>query len=338
MLPLSDLLRLARVLTRGWSRPESAPDTRRLWSRLDAALAEARRTRHALDLAVRYDLPLTTAGLRGELARHLLDLARQAEELVEAARPPIPPPDRGHWIAEIHQLESEFSDVSVRWTDRGLRVVTEPITLDGIDLGPFAIEFGWEAGCSGRGARAFAVVALQPHPAGGRDEVVHPHVDGTRLCAGEAADPIREALDGGRLVDALLLVRSVLGTYNPGSAYVPLDQWHGFRCAHCGSRGRPGSASHCEACDADLCDDCSDSCSHCTDTRCPGCLESCDACGERCCSGCQRFVAGRALCSDCRTTCSVCAALVARSEREDDRCPNCVPTESSEETPCASTA
>jgi len=320
MLALPELLRLVRVLHRLWSRASAAPDAGRMWSDLESVLDEAKRMQRRIRLAARHNLQHTEADLRAELGRRLRDVTAQVAELGDATVPPDPPPDRRHWLGELRQLEAEFGAVTIRWRDRVLRVATEPVVLEGVDLGPFAIEFGW----GGRGLRAFDVVALEPNPASGREDTVHPHVEGKRLCAGEAAEPIRTALDEGRLADAFLLVQSVLVNYNPHSAYVPLAEWAGFRCTHCGARGRPGSAGSCDACDADLCGDCSDACAHCSDTRCPGCLESCDRCEDRCCSACLSTVAGQRVCPDCRTTCPSCGTRTVRDDPDDDRCPACI--------------
>src|SRR3569623_1739472 len=152
-----------------------------------------------------------------------------------------------------------------------------------------------------RGFRAFEVGALEPHPATGRDEVVHPHVEGRRLCAGDAGEPLSQALDAGRLADAFLLVRSVLATYNANSPYVPLAEWHGFACADCGRHCDSSDRSTCERCDASLCDNCSSSCARCSRTHCDSCLEPCDVCRDSHCSGCLADTAsGRSVCRESR--------------------------------------
>jgi hypothetical protein len=337
MLPLPELLRLTRVLERAGSRPAPAPDASRLWRELDAVLEEARRTHRLLRLAARHDLPETRAILRREWDRRITDAAARITRLAEAFRPVAPPPDRRHWIGEVRQLDAEFTVVGIRWRDRILRAVTEPITLDGVDLGPFAIEFKWDATAL---SRAFEVVALEPNPASGREDTVHPHVEGKHLCAGEAAEPIRTALEQGRLADAFLLVQSVLGNYNPQSAYVPLAEWSGFRCTHCGVRGRSHAAGTCDACDSELCSDCSESCAHCSDCRCPGCLESCDRCADRCCSRCLSRIADQTVCPECRTICPTCSTRIVRDDSDDDRCPACAEAASHEpeEAACVPTA
>src|SRR5205823_4305613 len=139
--------------------------------------------------------------------------------------PATPPTGVATRVAEVRQLEAEFGAVEVRWADRVLRAVTGPVVLRGVPLGPFAIDYNWDRAGRDPAARCFAVVALDPRPAAGRDEVTHPHVENDALCAGDAAGPLDRAVADGRLADAFLLVRSVLTTYNPASAYVPLAEW-----------------------------------------------------------------------------------------------------------------
>ncbi|MFO0805485.1 MAG: hypothetical protein U0791_20465 [Gemmataceae bacterium] len=339
MLPLPELLRLARVLQRGGTRPAPAPDAARLWVELDGTLEATRRTHDRIRLAARHDLRETQTVLRRDWDRWIAHATAGIARLAEVHRPVAPPPDLRHWVGEVRQLEAEFGSVNIRWRDRILRAVTEPITLEGVELGPFAIEFKWDAiGPS----RAFEVVALQPNPPSGRSEVVHPHVDDRHLCAGEATEPLRVALEQGRIADAFLLVQSVLVNYNSQSAYVPLRDWDGFVCAHCGTRGRSGSAGSCDSCDSELCSDCSDACASCSDPRCPGCLESCERCDNRCCRGCLSAVAGRSVCPECRTICPTCSTRIVRDDPDDDRCPACIRAANEslepEETACVPTA
>jgi len=328
MLPLRELLRIARKLHGVWAgRPQPVPDSTRTWRDLDTAVAEVRRAQDRVHLAARYHLDLTVPRLKEELSGWIDNLARRVEQLrAEHTLAAYPVPELAEWIRELRQLEAEFGAVEVRWSDEVLRVVTEPIVLEDVELGPFAIEFGWDYSRRFRGARAFEVIALEPNPATGRDEVVHPHVEGRRLCAGEATEPLRQAVDEGRLADAFLLVHSVLTTYNPRSPYVPLSQWDGFRCANCARRDSESSRSECAACDCSLCSECSDSCCRCSETRCSECLTPCDVCDDRFCAACLiETRSNRLVCNDCRATCPQCRATVAKDEINEDTewCTDC---------------
>jgi hypothetical protein len=222
----------------------------------------------------------------------------------------------------------------VRWREKVLRVVTGPVALRGVDLGPFALEFHWGRDRADRPARRFAVVALDPNPAAGREGVVHPHVEGEALCAGEAAEPLGRALTDGRLADAFLLVRSVLTTYNPDSAFVPLAAWSGAPCGDCGRRVDPEDASACAGCGADLCAACGGACAACAESRCEGCLEPCAACRAGCCPGClEATAAGREVCPACTRACTGCGTRAPADERTgaERLCPACDQNQEEEE-------
>lgn len=336
MLPLPLVLRLARRLHAAWAaHAQPPPDPGPAWRALDAVLAAAHRARRRVRLAAAAGLTLTLPRLTAELTARLDDLARQVEQLRAGyATPAARAPDLTEWAAEVRQLEAEFGAVEVKWADRVIRVTTESVVLRGVPLGPFAVEFGWDRAGREKAARCFEVVALDPHPASGRDEVTHPHVEGNTLCAGDAAVPLARAMADGRLADAFLLVRSVLTTYNPRSAYVPLAEWDGFCCADCGRRANRDDQCTCGACDRDLCEDCADSCATCSETRCGDCLEPCDVCSARHCRGSlDTTPSGRAVCPDCLAACERCSASVPTDDLTAGTrlCPTCDQEEDSDD-------
>ena len=107
---------------------------------------------------------------------------------------------------------------------------TDPITLEGVYLGPFSIRLNVDLLEAGRtDASAFQAVALDPHPASSSDTTTHPHVRDDYLCAGEASEPISAALREGRVADAFLLVRSVLTNYNRSSPFIAPCSFSGSR-------------------------------------------------------------------------------------------------------------
>lgn len=335
MLSISLALRLARRLHAAWAvRFQPPPDPESAWRAIDARLAKAHRARHQVQLATVKKLVLTLPGLTAKLTARLDDLARQIEQLrVEYAPLAFRVPEPAEWLAEVRQLEVEFSSVEVRWADRLLRAVTEPIVLRGVSLGPFAIDFGWDRVGRRSGVHCFDLVALDPRPAAGRDGVTHPHVQDDALCPGDASHPLDEAVADGRLADAFLLIRSVLTTYNPQSAYVPLAGWDGVICSDCGQRVDREDRLTCERCECDLCEDCTHSCAACSATRCSDCLESCDICSDRHCRGSLGPTpSGRAVCSDCLAPCARCSAPVPTDELTADTrlCPTCVQEEDDE--------
>ncbi len=203
----------------------------------------------------------------------------------------------------------------MRWSDAVIRVTTDTIVLEGVELGSFAIEFQWSQLGSCSGSHCFEIVALEPNPACGQPGIVHPHVRDGDLCAGDASRPIAQALQNGRLGDAFLLVRSVLTNYNPQSPYVSLGEWEGVACSDCGSHMDHDDRFSCEGCEADLCDCCSRCCEVCSANRCANCITSCDVCDAVCCQGClQPSESDRHVCPSCFMVCSHCAKPVPKDE------------------------
>ena len=327
MLPIPVLLRLARRLETLWApKPEPLTRPERAWASLRTQQTEAETLRWRIEQATARRLDCATASLKQELSTLLKVMGRRIDELRAQSDAPTPrTPDRCEWIRELRHLESEFGTVTVRWTDTVIRVVTEPIELKDVPLGPFAIEFDWTGGHSAIGSRAFEVKALKPNHPAGRSDVTHPHVEDDILCAGEAKDALDQAVADGRLVDAFQLVHSVISNYNPGSAYVSLNEWDGSHCAQCGRRIRSDDASSCEGCDCELCDECGERCEGCDELRCGDCLEPCEVCRERHCRGSLTTTGrGRAVCSDCREVCPGCEASLPKDElAADGRCPTC---------------
>jgi hypothetical protein len=335
MLPIPMLLRLARRLETLWTpKPEPPIRPERAWASLRSQMTEAESLRWRIEQATARRMDCSAASLKQELSTVLKVMDQRINELrVHSDAPPPRAQDRCEWIRELRQLESEFGTVTIRWTDTVIRVVTEPIELKDVPLGPFAIEFDWTGGPSADGIRAFEVKALKPNRPAGRSDVTHPHVEDDILCAGEAKDALAQAVADGRLVDAFQLVHSVISNYNPGSAYVSLNEWDGSHCAQCGRRIRSDDASSCECCDCELCDECGERCAGCDELRCGDCLEPCDVCRERHCRGSLATTSrGRAICSDCREVCSGCEASVPKDELDaDGRCPTCSTVEETDD-------
>jgi hypothetical protein len=130
-------------------------------------------------------------------------------------------------------------------------------------------------------------------------------------CAGEATAAVAEALRGGRVADAFVLINSVLHTYNPQSPYIALEEWYGGACADCGAATDPDEMYRCEDCEAECCE---------------GCIRYCHACERNCCAACVEHDAGgdRRLCAACRAHCSTCGDVTAQADVDEaGRCPSC---------------
>jgi len=133
-------------------------------------------------------------------------------------------------IDELDGLQKEFGDIEFEASNNTISVVTEPITLEDIYLGPFKIQLEINKLNQLYNSSPYLVIALEPNPAATDDTVTHPHVSGEKLCEGDGSVAIRTALEEGRICDFFTIVRSILNTYSPDSPYVSLDDWVRFVC------------------------------------------------------------------------------------------------------------
>jgi hypothetical protein len=242
---------------------------------------------------------LAARKLHEELRFHARRLQSGVEELLrcqDRPEPPAPPSVSFLW-EELRQLREEFEDVGVQRKHGRVVATTRPIVLEGIHLGRFAIELHLGRMGSHADSSCFDCVALEPNPAETNHDVTHPHVSGKGLCAGDASTAIAAAVEQGRICDAFALVSAVLGTYNPGSPYVRLDEWAGAACPDCGCRAGRDGMYFCDGCDRETCSDCMGCCDVCEHSYCQACLEwdrvsrrdCCQSCRELC-GGCDRTV------------------------------------------------
>jgi hypothetical protein len=214
--------------------------------------------------------------------------------------------------ADLAALDQEFVEVQLNLQEKKLSVLTSPIELEDTYLGPFRIRLHWEE--IGQGP-CYEVIAEDPHPADANDDVTHPHVSGETLCEGEGSTAIRKAIAQGRLLDFFTLVKQILETYNPDSAYVSLSRWSGGRdCYDCGTSISDEESWCCSRCSESVCDSCHSSCAACDETLCGGCSASCQDCRGILCRGCLEFRPGSRVlvCNDC---------LEKGEESDDDETP-----------------
>lgn len=252
--------------------------------------AAARRVRSCVSILVR-DIPYYLQNLE----RSLADSGIEVPSVSEIHK-------------ELRQTDREFDGLQCNRSGTAISVRTEPIELREVFLGEFAIQLeipGVTEQSYGGGCR---IIALDPHPAGGNRDITHPHVSDERLCFGEAGAAIRQAIQAGRLCDFFLLVRSVLTHYNPGSPYVPLEDWHGTPCYDCGCSISDEETGWCRHCEQDFCEECSSYCYCCESTLCLGCLETCDACEEP-------------TCPSCLTHCPECDRMICKACLDEILCP-----------------
>jgi hypothetical protein len=210
----------------------------------------------------------------------------QTKHLVE--RPPENPPSLYFLFEELKQLQQEFGNIDFNLKENAISIVTEPITLDDIYLGPFKIQLELKKLAELYRGSPYNCIALDPHPAATNQDVTHPHVSNEKLCEGEGSAAISAALEQGRLCDFFTLVNSILTNYSPDSPYVSLDDWEGEPCYECGSVMDGDNSYYCSSCDHSFCEECSTCCRGCDETVCLGCSERCQICEDSMCPNCVR--------------------------------------------------
>ena len=267
------------------------------------------KSKTALERALARNWPAAARRMANRIAgalRNLPHYIAHAQRGVEAATASVP--SLRDLYGELVQLGREFGGIDCGCKNRYLAVTTEPIELEGVYLGEFEIGLDVNRLTGEPGSNTFTVRALDPHPAASNSGVTHPHVNNEEICPGDASAAIRSALCAGRLCDAFMMMRSVLGVYNSGSPHVSLDNWGGQPCYGCGYTVSEGNSYWCYACDENFCDDCSAYCNRCSETICKECSKTCPACEEP-------------MCRSCMTVCEDCGEPICLGCAEEDECP-----------------
>ena len=330
MRPVRELLRLALRLHATYQQRliKDAQNQQADWERLERRYEEVKRQRQLIEKARAHGWHLAARKQEEDFSGALRACAESVTDMGQqwfAEPDPIPRPADLH--AELNHLHEEFDDVRIDGKKKTVAIQTKSIVLEGIALGPFLLRLHWPRLAERADVDCFEVTAIDPHPAENDRSVSHPHVRNRHLCAGDATVPLEKALEQGRLVDAFCLVRSVVETYNSGSAYVALDDWGGLSCWNCGYVVSDDDRYFCDCCEHDLCSDCSSSCQQCDRTLCSSCQTRCDVCEAPCCSRCLQTSACSELscCANCLKACAVCEAEVASSELDEATgfCPTC---------------
>jgi len=304
------------------------------------AWEECRRLARRITMAARRGWHLAARQLREQLAYAVSTCRRSLENLAGQLDPighPSTVPSERELHEDILALEEEFDDTEICLKGKTLSVTTDSIILEGVNLGRFEIVLGWQ---SRTDWDAYKVVALDPNPAASDSETTHPHVQSDDLCEGDGKVVIRRALGEGRLVDFFVLVRQVLQTYNPGSAYVALDEWNAIRCKDCDALVSEDYHYACDRCGSDVCSECSDQCAECGawccsecvsicggchDRYCGECLNRCDDCGEPSCQHCLQACphCAKLFCATCMSACEKCHQSFCQECLDYDQCPKC---------------
>ena len=285
-------------------------------SRLHDLAHESRK----LGLALSHDWLAASEHSCRSISRHLSEVsyaASNVESLLNRRHREVP--NLSAITEELRALQQEFDEVTFKGQEVALCVVTEPITLHDIYLGPFQIALYPDKLGDLYQKNAYIVIAVEPHPAATDEAITHPHVSNEAVCEGDGAAAIRAALETGRLTDFFTMVRSILTTYNPDSPYVSLSDWYGIPCYDCGYVMDDESSYYCSYCENAVCDECSSVCATCMEIVCGSCVDKCEICERSLCPTCAK--------SKCRECSSVCCG----SCLDDDLCVDCRNKENEDE-------
>ena len=233
MMPVKLLARTVVRLQRAWQNRAAlvAQNAPPFLDRLAALQQHVQHAQELRDQARHRGCTLVEPSLQARVVSIVTEIERTARDTrAVLKKPPAPVPPLAFLVAELHQVENEFGDLEIDTKERFLCATTEPIVLEGIRLGSFAIRFYWQRLGHGPDTQCFDVVALNANPAAADSRVTHPHVKSNKLCAGDAKILLGEALEDGRLADAFCIIRSVLRIYNRESPHVRLTEWSGLEC------------------------------------------------------------------------------------------------------------
>lgn len=225
-------------------------------------------------------------------------------------------------VDELASLEAEFERVELDLRKRLIKVTTDPIVLEGVELGRYEILLEVD---SLKETPRYTIRSSEGLASSSDSGLCHPHVSHGRLCEGEGRHTIAAALETGRVGDFFVIVRQILETYNAGSAYVSLEDWDGYPCGDCGDLLDDDNSSSCYACGTCLCTSCTSDCIECDEPHCNGCLIDCEDCRNGCCERCLKT------CAECRRDCcDHCLSQAGRCESCEEKD---TPTTNPEEDP-----
>lgn len=223
----------------------------------------------------------------------------------------VEPTPTGEWTADLAPVTTEFENVTFDPKHGSIRVRTDRIVMEEIDLGRFEIVLDYrclgEIGC-------YEVIAESPNPASENGDTTHPHVQNDTLCEGDGKTAIRSALSECRLLDFFLIVNQVLHNYKRDSAFTRLEDWQGSACPDCGCTVHTDDECTCEACSTTSCFECTTGCTTCSDRYCHGCIRTCADCDD-------------SVCTACLAKCSACDETHCKGCLTNDKCESCTEEE-----------
>ena len=276
-----------------------------------AGLDRHRQLQRSLAHSAGHNLERRALQVHQQMLVQLADLQAVLESSLQQLRKPLAAvPGLRELKGEVDALDDEFDHVTCDLPKRMIEVRTGAIELEGVQLGPFALQLHLDDMTREPVLLPLNVLALEPHPAAGQESVTHPHVSDERLCAGDAHNLLQRTLSEGRISEFFMIARQVLETYNRHSPYVPIDEWHGQPCDDCGVRLDDEDCCSCEGCDRTCCHECMASCRQCDELLCCSCLDRCRSCEQL-------------TCPDCLDRCQACDRSMCPGCMSEQICPSC---------------
>ncbi|HBG26195.1 MAG: hypothetical protein A2Y10_03980 [Planctomycetes bacterium GWF2_41_51] len=255
---------------------------------------ETTKDSHLFNTAVEKGWLIGAESIRSKIERNLNEFSHHLQRFKELINSDESiSPNFIDIFGELLQIEQEFGKLNIDFKEKTISVITEDIVLNDFSFGPFEIRLFINQIKKLYNDSPYRIIAIEPNPAGNNSDVTHPHVSGEKLCEGEGHVAIRAAIEQGRFNDFFTLVKSILQTYNPDSAYINLDDWEGRGCYDCGDTISADESYYCEKCDREYCGNCATYCKVCDTTVCLGCSIECPDCK-------------RSICTDCTNTCLEC--------------------------------
>lgn len=248
---------------------------------------------------------------KDRISRLLNDISYAAQtnkQLINMPEKPIP--KLSVLVAELDQLQQDCGEIDYDRDENTITIVTDPINLEDVYLGPFKIELHLTKLAELYKESPYCCIALEPNAAATSSDVTHPHVSNDKLCEGDGSVAIRTALEQGRLTDFFTMVINILNTYNPDSPYVSLYDWDGTPCYDCGYVCDRENCYYCTYCEHEYCEECSSYCRLCDEMVCLGCGGQCPHCEDM-------------VCPNCISKCAECGGLCCKGCLEENLCPNC---------------
>src|SRR5690606_3433874 len=120
------------------------------------------------------------------VSRYLNDFSyflQRFKEFINTNEPKLP--KLSDIFAELSQIDQELGEYHYDLKEKTISVITEPITLEEIDLGTFEIKLFIDKISTLYTNVPYKVIALEPNPSGSDSSVTHPHVNSEILCEGD---------------------------------------------------------------------------------------------------------------------------------------------------------